>query len=496
MKKLNIIFIWLSIIVIFQLASCTKNLDLEPVSSISGSNFWQTGDDAKGGLYGMYDRFRDVTNTNLFLWGEARSQSMQRSVGNDFARVRIFDNTLDEIDAGPSWETLYKVVNDANLIIKYVPDIEFSNQEDKNRILAEAYTMRAFCYFVIAKTWGEAIIFTEPTEGYFPDELYKERSSVIDVFTLIKRDLEEALGFYDNNDFTTGRNRWSKPAANALKGDVYLWTAKLMNGGEADLTIALNALNEIESSDVSLLPDFNRIFDYDNKGNKEVLFSSKFQQFESESTFMQNMYIDAILPNSEPEAVKILGVPAGASYWTLTNESLSKFSEDDQRKDATFVELYTLNEETEEYTDFYGCLQVKYNGLVENGTRYFLDDVVIYRYADVLLMKAEAQNALDQDPSISMNKIRLRAFGDNFDDHVFINGTQAENDAIILNERLLELFYEGKRWWDIVRFNKTSELVPYFRDNPGNDYKLLWPIGLDILSLEPKLEQNPGYVDN
>tara|TARA_R110002049_G_scaffold28018_4_gene96653 strand:+ start:73676 stop:75160 length:1485 start_codon:yes stop_codon:yes gene_type:complete len=493
MKKLNRIFIWLPVIVIIQLTSCTSSLDLEPVSSISATAFWHTEDDANGGLYGMYDRFRDVTNTNLFLWGEARSQSMQQSIGNDFSRVRIFQNTLDQIDAGPSWETLYKVVNDANLILKYVPDIEFSNQEDKNRILAEAYTMRAFCYFVIAKTWGDAVIFTEPTEGYFPDELYKERVPVSDVFTLVKGDIEEALSLYVNNDFITGRNRWSKPAAYALKGDVYLWTGKLMNGGEADVTEALNALNEIESSDVALLPDFSRIFDYDNKGNKEILFSSNGQQFESESTFMANMYIDAIPPDAEPEAAEILGVPAGASYWTLSDESLSKFSEDDQRKDATFVEFYTLNEDTGQYTDFYACLQVKFNGLVENGTRYFLDDVVIYRYADVLLMKAEAENALGQDPSITMNKIRLRAFGDNYDDHVFINGTQDQNDDVILNERLIEFFYEGKYWWDIIRFDKTSELIPYFRDNPGNEYKLLWPIGLDILSLEPNVNQNPGY---
>ncbi|MBQ4915823.1 RagB/SusD family nutrient uptake outer membrane protein [Maribacter sp. MMG018] len=492
MKKLNKIFIWLPVIII-QLTSCNDTLDLEPVSTISATAFWQTEDDAQGGLYGMYDRFRDVTNRNLFLWGEARSQSMQQSIGNDYTNVRIFQNTLDAIDAGPSWETLYKVINDANLIIKHVPDIEFSNQLDKNQILAEAYSMRAFCYFVITKTWGDAVIFTEPTEGYFPEELYKERSPVIDVFTLIKEDIEEALSFYENNDFTTGRNRWSKPAVNALKGDVYLWTAKVMNGGEPDFIIALDALNEIESSDVSLLSDFSSIFDYDNKGNKEILFSSNNQQFESESTFMANMYIDAIPPDAEPEAADILGVPAGASYWTLTDESISKFLEEDQRKDATFVELYTLNEESGEYTDFYGCLQVKFNGLVENGARYFLDDVVIYRYADVLLMKAEAQNALGQDPSTPMNEIRMRAFGDNYDDHVFVNGTQEENDSVILNERLIEFFYEGKYWWDIVRFNKTSELVPYFRDNPGDDYKLLWPIGLDILSLEPNVEQNPGY---
>tara|TARA_R110002051_G_C8671481_1_gene490494 strand:- start:157 stop:1323 length:1167 start_codon:yes stop_codon:yes gene_type:complete len=388
------------------------------------------------------------------------------------------------------------VVNDANLILKYVPDIEFADEGDKSRILAEAYTMRAFCYFVIVKTWGEAILFTEPTEGYDPIKLYKERAQVTDVFNLIKTDIDDALNLFSNNDFTTGRNRWSKPAAYALKGDVYLWTGKVMDGGSSDIETALDALNEVESSDVDLLPDFKRIFDYDNKGNREILFSSNFQQNESASTFMANMYFDQLPSNPLPSAAEVLGVPGGANYWTLTDDSISKFSEDDQRKDATFIELYSLDEETGLYTDFYGCIQVKFDGLVENGARYFLDDVVIYRYADVLLMKAEAQNALGQDPSISMNKIRLRAFGENFDDHVFANGTQAQNDDIILNERLIEFFYEGKRWWDIVRFNKTSDLVPYFRDNPGNDYKLLWPIGLNILSLEPKVIQNPGYQDN
>ncbi|MEZ4968986.1 MAG: RagB/SusD family nutrient uptake outer membrane protein [Flavobacteriaceae bacterium] len=495
MKKINKIFIWI-LISLLPIYSCNNELDIEPVSTISATSFWKTQDDATGGLYGMYDRFRDVAARNLFLWGEARSQSMKQSVGNDFSTLRIFENTLDATDAGPSWYVLYQVVNDANLIIKYVPDIEFINEGDKSRILAEAYTMRAFCYFVMAKTWGEAILFTEPTEGYDPEKMYKDRSSISDVFTLVKGDIEEALTLFPNNDFTTGRNRWSKPAAYALKGDVYLWTGKVMDGGNADIETALDALNEVESSDVDILPEFKRIFDYDNKGNKEILFSSNFQQFESSSTFMANMYFDQLPPNALPSAAEALGVPGGANYWTLTDDSISKFSEDDQRKDASFIELYSLDEDTGLYTNFYGCIQVKFDGLIENGTRYFLDDVIVYRYADVLLMKAEAENALGRDPSVSINKIRLRAYGDNYDDHVFVNGTVTQNDSIILNERLLEFFYEGKRWWDIIRFNKTSELVPYFRDNPGNDHKLLWPIGLNILSLEPKIIQNPGYQDN
>ena len=110
-------------------------------------------------------------------------------------------------------------------------------------------------------------------------------------------------------------------------------------------------------------------------------------------------------------------------------------------------------------------------------------------------MKAEAENALGKDPSTSINKIRQRAYGENYSKHVFVNGSKAQNDMEILNERLLELFYEGKRWWDLIRFDKVFELVPYFKENPQDKYKLLWPIGLNILSMEPNISQNPGYQE-
>jgi starch-binding outer membrane protein, SusD/RagB family len=317
MKKYNLIIIILSF-TILPFVSCDNMLDLEPVSSISSASFWKTEGDAEGAVYGMYDRFRDVTNNDLFLWGEARSQNMKQSVGNDFSNMRIFQNTLDATEPGPSWNRLYQVINDANLILKYVPEIEFVDDENKNRILAEAHAMRAFCYFVMARTWGGVIIFTEPTEGYVPEKMYKERSSVEEVFALIKSDIENAVTLFPNNNFTSGRNRWSKPAANAMKGDVYLWTGKVLDGGNSDISTALNALTEIESSDVDLLPEFERIFDYDNKGNKEILFASNFKLYESSNTFWRRMYIDQLPPNPLPGAAEIIGVPHDGNYWTLS----------------------------------------------------------------------------------------------------------------------------------------------------------------------------------
>jgi hypothetical protein len=121
---------------------------------------------------------------------------------------------------------MYSTLHSANLILKYVPGISFSSEARKNSVLAQAYTMRAFLYFIMTRTWGDLAIVTEPTEGYDPGTIFKERSSQADVFALIKDDIDKALQLFPDNSYPSGRNIWSKPAANALKGDVYLWTAK------------------------------------------------------------------------------------------------------------------------------------------------------------------------------------------------------------------------------------------------------------------------------
>lgn len=493
MKKVKIFF-YIMAAAVFAAISCTKQLELAPVSTISSASFWKTEDDAKGAVYGMYARLRGVTATNLFIWGESRSQNLKQSVGNDFANIRNFDNTLDPTSAGPDWSSVYRVVNDANYILKYIPEIKgFKSDDTKNRYLAEAYTMRAYCYFVMAKTWGDVPVVTEPTSGYVPSEIYKERTPVADVFTLIKKDIDQAISLFPDNNYIAGRNRWTKPGANALKGDVFLWTGKVLKGGNADFNTALTALNNTIASDVSLQTDFNRVFDYDNKGNKEIIMANNFQRFEAPNTFMSFMYIDALPPNPQPAAKAIIGTVGGGSYWTPSTDTRNKFSNDDARKAGSYTDLFSADPVTGLYTKYYGGIVKKFDGMVDAGTRYFIDDVILYRLADVLLMKAEAQNALGQDPSEAINTVRKRAYGSTYSAHVFVNGSKDQNDNAILDERLLELLYEGKYWWDVLRFNKAAERIPYFKTNPGDTYKYLWPLSLNILSLEPKTVQNPGY---
>lgn len=488
MKSIHKLITILSIGMFVIATSCSKTIDVDPVSVITTNSFWKTEDDVNGGLSGMYLYLRQQAALNLFIWGEARSNDLQwGQVSGTLDYDFYYNNTLTANSAGPSWLNLYTCINASNLIIKYAPGITFKSESQKNNILAQAYTMRAFVYFVMARTWGGVPIRTEPIEGYDEQTIQKERASTDEVFSLIKADLEQAIQLFPDNSFQSGRNKWSKAGAYALKADVYLWTGKRLNGGVNDFTTALDACNQVAAANVDLLPNYADLFTYANKGNKEVIMAVGFkaQEAGSANTYFFNMYSGPTASTIDPQTNEVIGQTAGGVVWTVTPLTQSQFAADDLRRGATFMEI--------PYSSYYPPVVLKGRGVLINGIRYFSNDVVLYRYADVLLMRAEAKNALDQDPSEEINQVRQRAYGDNFSSHVFVSGGKENNDKEILQERFLELAVEGKRWWDLVRFGKAFDLVPSLQDKVGKDHLLVWPIGLTTLSLEPKVEQNPGW---
>lgn len=475
------------------LVSCEKVLELEPTSSITAASFWKTENDAMGALNGMYVDLRQVAAFNLFAWGELRSDAMSRALAGTVGYDVYYDNALNTINPGAGWATVYKTVNSANLLIKYAPQIDFLDESLKSSILAQAYTMRAFLYFAMARTWGGVPIRTEPTESYDPLTIQVPRSTVEEVFQLIKSDLDQALALFPTNDFDAGRIKWSKAGASALKADVYLWTGKRLDGGTADFNTALAAIEAVQTADVALLPVYADIFSYDNKGNQEIIMASRFEVLETGHNYFSTMYVTASNnpKNVTPETAEMVGALGvgnnGNSIMQVSDLVRDQFSEDDQRKVGTFFEIYSTEGE------FMVAITTKGSGTVDGGTRHFKNDVILYRYADVLLMKAEAKNALGQDPSPEINQVRERAYGEHAADHIFVSGSREQNDEAILKERLLELTTEGKRWWDLVRFGKVFDLVPTLQGRHPETYLLLFPIGTEVRTLEPLVEENPGW---
>ncbi len=494
----------LSVFLITQclLLSCSKELDVEPKSVITSSSFWKTENDVQGILNGMYFNFRQM-NKMIYQYGEARSEVMTFGIAGTGGYDLFYQNTLDpnnlaavgNYSAGVDWKGLYLIVNSANLLLKYVPDIPFNSEDTKKNILAQAYSMRAFVYFIMTKTWGDVPIRTAPTEGYDPETTNVAKSPKEEVFELIKSDIEQALTLFPNNDIPAGRFMWSKAAANALKADVYLWTAKRLNGGQADFTTALNACNEVATADLALLPNFSDIFRYTNKGNKETIMVIRFQELEASAfSYFRDMYMFAgLMPSGvTQQTIDFIGpTGSGHSVWSPSALVRNQFTKDDSRRDGSFYEIYSHQGADSTY---FTAAVLKGTGIVTaGGVREYVSDMIIYRYADVLLMKAEAKNGLGQDPSAEINQVRQRAYGPNFGSHVFVSGSPAQNDEAILKERLLELAFEGKRWWDLIRFDKAFEIVPSLQGRSNETHLLLFPISVSTLSLEPKVTQNPGY---
>jgi hypothetical protein len=203
-----------------------------------------------------------------------------------------------------------------------------------------------------------------------------------------------------------------------------------------------------------------------------------------------------ITPNFFPGAIDSatnaqLAPYGGAPYWAPSAIARGEFSTDDSRKKASIIEIFEPDGNGGQ--KFYASVVGKFKGAVISGVRYFIDDYIVYRYADVLLMKAEAENALGMDPSAEINEVRKRAYGADFAQHVFVAGSKASNDDALLDERFKELMFEGKRWWDLIRFGKAFELIPSLKNRNNDKNLLLFPIPTSTLSLNAKLTQNPGY---
>jgi starch-binding outer membrane protein, SusD/RagB family len=492
MKKLIISF--LSILIAgatFQ--SCTEDLEMAPISQISNASFWQAETDATGALYGMYARFRSLEQ-DLYYLGEMRSQTLGNGVGGNYQNeFEMFTNTLTSSSSLPIWRNFYLVVHDANLILNFVPNIKFTSEDNKKNILAQAYTMRAFMYFVMVRTWGDVPLVDKPTLAYDAVAVQRERTPKAQIFAFIKKDLDDALALYPNNNMPAGRVVWNKPAANALKGQVYLWTARVEGGGNNDLTTALQALTSVKTADIDLLTNYASIFDFANKGNKEVLFAVRHADLETGDLQPYNhMWLyPGYVPSTIDDATKeILKGANGYSVLEVEPHIQSQFTDDDTRKDASYRVIWHYPGGVKTY---YSSLVYKYHGTLINGLRYWYDDKIILRYGDVLLMIAEAKNLLSQDPTPEMNLVRQRAYGANFAAHQFASGTTAQNDEAILTERLRELAFEGTYWWDLVRFKKAFEKVPSLQGKASQTHLLLWPISISTLSVENKVTQNPGW---
>lgn len=494
------------ILALLVLNSCESELEINAPSELTFNGFWDSETGARAAHSGLYGSFRGETST-FWALGSLRSDvwggpTFESPFSIDFIESNI---TVSTAPYG-GWAGFYGRIHQLNDFIANVPNIEFNNAEDRDHLMGQAYGLRAYYYYTLLKTWGAVPITTEILNTTSPEGLSKPRSSQEEVMNLIKQDIERSLtAFGDDESFWNGnRNYWSKAATLTLKGDAYIWSGNLLNGGTADFNEAKNALQEVMNiGSIDLVDNYADLWGPENENNSEFIFAVQYAENEAQNYY--NSFTGRsteIWPqfNEEGESMQGFVINGSNRYGPSIKTLLLSDDNLDARKDATFIRLFSDSNDGAGYETFneekyFGSILNKFLGRIDGSVRIFDNDVPIYRYADVILLLAEAKNYLGEDPSEEINLIRERAYGSDYDPsvHAYSNGSVEENTEAILQERYKEFIGEGKRWWDLRRAGDSYVIENVEFLDPGDEYKLLLPITLDMIGRNPLLEQTPGY---
>lgn len=507
--KSNMLKTLVASLIIF-LGACSDNLDLTPVSTISDASYWKTPEQFDAFVTGLHARFR-AHSTSFQTLGEMRADIFGTDPPSSSAFTgeapqsfeRLWTQNLDLDNPGVSnFGGFYSNIVQINLLISKLNASDVITPENKAYYLGIAYGMRAFYYFHLLRSWGEVIIQTEPFLSFDVADLAKPVSSEPEVMQLIKSDIESSLtSFGTDYSFKNAKAFWSKGATLMLKAEVFLWTS-YRGGGTADATDAKTALIDVQTNipALALQANFTNLFAINNRGNNEVIFSIRFMNPEASMGF-----VGSFIP--QPGLIVNFYDSAGNRKFSLPTDNWNgilraptkiatfrEFDNLDTRKWATIQPAYNFVSGTYVIA---GAFAKKYQGEQVAGARVQTNDYPIYRYADLLLLLAEAKVILGENPATEINLVRARAFGTAFNGAVHGYPNQpidADPKEAILQERFFEFIFEGKRWYDLRRMG-DNYVYAHTSLQSAESYKLLWPIDRNSLTNNRALEQNPGYAN-
>lgn len=513
----NIKYLILAVIISLTVTSCQDKLDLAPEDYFGDGNFWQNESQVSNFMVGIHKQLRD----NQFMFvrlGEMRSgiySNVDRQ-NTSLNELQIIEQRIDENSAGiSSWAGFYGPILQLNLFIQKTEAITFLSADKKNYLLGQAYGLRAFYYFHLLRTYGGVPLRLEPevlNGNTDPVLLRKARATEAETLDAIKADITKSITAFGSLGSPAGKSQWSPKATLMLKGEVYLWSAKVY-GTTADLAEAKLALNAITGT--SLQTSFANVFAYNQKDNPEIILNIRYLVGEEEmsnvaaylySTFnFDNLHYKDSLA-SGPLLVDPLAIAATNSRQIIqrygyTFELFKAYNVADTRRDVTFYDYYKVTK-TPYQINVRNTALVKFLGTISANKRYFTSDWPVYREADRLLMLAEITNAEGGDPSGYIKQIRDRAFAPGADPSPFVNSTKDKNELAIYAERMKEFVHEGKSWYDLRRMKYGTDPLVFksanhnygVLDKATKAHMVLWPIEKAIWTNDPLVDQTPGYA--
>jgi hypothetical protein len=466
------VFVIIGILIIT--SSCNKFLDTDPLFTQDAENFFTKQSDYELALVGAYDLMQasfiniwigEIASDNSIAGGESVSDSK----GLHEIEAMTMGGENNELRSVFQWN--YAGVTRANYILENADNnVEF---DGKDEIIAEAKFLRAYYYFQLVKYFGDVPLVVDKRLGA-EEATDIDRAKSDDVYAQIENDLTDASSVLSWNAEIKGHV--TKGAALSLLGKVHLYQGKY-----ADCASTLDAV--IVSGNYGLISDFSALFSVGNEGHSETVLDVEYSGLEGGSYGC----LVCLEGNAAPgfHGIRQYDGPVygdGNSYNLPTQNLYNAYNSNDTRRDATILDIDDFiskqpDSETITYaigggghTGYYNNKYIKRQGeigLPDNDLTSPVNYKVI-RYADVLLMAAEAHNQSGNDGKALeyVNEVRAR---------VGLGGLSNSGDQLyesILNERRLELAGEGHRFFDLVRTGKAAGSIEGFMESKNE----LFPI--------------------
>ncbi|MCW3110144.1 MAG: RagB/SusD family nutrient uptake outer membrane protein [Segetibacter sp.] len=477
MKKINFSIV----LALLLMMSCKKDfIELQPVSTVSVDILFKTDKDYQDAIVGAYSVLR-LQGPNIWTFGDLPSDDTEQQfftsvslVGIDNFSININDNILVS-----TWRNYYSMISRCNTILSKLEGADPAVITNKDKYTGEAKFLRALAYFDLVRIFGDvpAVTTTLTTQ-----EAYKTTREKADKIydDIIIKDLVDAGTKLPLKYTGADVGRATRGAAKALLGKVYL-TKK-------DFVKAEATLQEVTTMGYALLPNFNDLFNYQkDEHHSEYIFDIEYEEGVSLGSSFTNTFAPgyAIVLN-------FYGITGqGGSAGSPSEEMFTLFEAKDKRKDITVAKGFTDNSGTYIPTPTYD---------IRTFTKKYFTKTLragdskanwkVIRYADVLLMYAEALNENGKtDLALeNLNKVHVRAGLDPLS-----NLTKDQVREKIYLERRLELYLEGHRWFDLVR---TGRALTVLQPKGMKPHMTVFPIPLSQVQLindNAVFPQNPGY---
>lgn len=486
MKYILMIFLSASL-----LTGCTSLLEVTPQSSITEQVFFRNESDFEPNVIGIYTVMRGLVNN--VTYGTERSEELVSASNSRFTVA--WSHTLSPSSGAVNYAEWYRGIGHCNLLLAKINDFAFASNPDlKKRIVAETYALRAYFYFHLLRVFGDVPLMLEAVVDENVPLLSRAPST--DVMKQILLDLDAAIAQYTSmaqfsKTSYPSKYRFAYGSVLAMKADALLWSAKVLGGGNTALQQAVEAITEVENTGLSLNANFGDVTGVRAATNKEVLMAAYYQRDETpggnyakNALPFKDVLTGALNLDSIPYAVSS-GNGQGAYAISPLSKSLFINAADKRIPFTYIVERQPTGPKISWIT--------KYPGTKYTDDRIPDNDLIVYRLADVFLMKAEAYAGLnDITNSVKyLDTVRTRANIGKYAGAM----TQPAVEREILNERGRELFFENKRWFDLVRFHKggTINVYTYVPNLAGKTTPLFWPVSTTVIANNPNISQTDGY---